>query len=1274
MSGNLEDVLPLSPLQQGLYFHARFDGAADVYSAQVVLRLDGPLDVPALRRAAEALVARHANLRAAFRERKTGEPVQLVAKAVRVPFEEVSGDVGEIAARERAHRFDLARPPLLRFVLVKGETPDVHFLVFTNHHILLDGWSTPILQTELFALYLTGGDTTVLPRVTPYKSYLAWVARQDRQGAEAAWRQALEGVEEPTLLRPAASGGAAVEPRKLHVTLPEALTTALTARARAEGVTLNTALQLAWGLVLGAATGRSDVVFGGVVSGRPADLPGVEQMVGLFINTLPVRVRVTPWDTLSGALRRVQAEQADLLAHHHLGLGDIQALTRLGALFDTVMVLENYPFDPDAEATDLNGVKVSGVSMHDATHYPVAVAAVPGRELGVRFDYRPDLLTAEEAERLAGRLKAVLEAVAETPDVPIGRLGLLTGDERAAARALGTGPVVGRKAETVTGRFASVVAARPDAVAIRHEGTSLTYAELDAASSRLAARLRALGVGPETPVAMLLERGPHVVVATLAVLKTGGYYVPIHHSYPSDRRAWAFTESGARVLLLDAAFADPGFAHDAAVVRADLPDADATAEEPCTGPATPDGLAYALFTSGSTGLPKRVGVAHREVVAFASDSEVIEGGERVLVFSAHAFDASTYEMWGPLLGGGTAVIAPPGELDTEGFAKLARDEGITAAFVTTSLFNLMAAERPDAFAPLRRLHTGGEAGSARAMRAVMAACPDTELFNVYGPTETTTYVAFQPMREHLADRSAPPLGGPLEDTVLHVLDGALRPVPEGVTGELYISGAGLARGYLDRPGLTAERFVACPAGPPGARMYRTGDLVRWKDGLLEYVDRADFQVKVRGFRIELGEIEAALDAHPYVARAAVLARQDRPGEKRLVAYAVPHEGLAPEPDELRSYLAGQLPSYMVPAAVVVLDAFPLNGSGKLDRAALPAPGFSRTGRPPATPDEERLCAVVAEVLGLPSVHADVSFFDLGGDSIAALRLAARAREAGFEITPRMVFTRQTVAGLLGGDDPELGLDVLLPIRTRGEGAPLFCVHPAAGLSWPYFAFLPHLPGPLYGLQSRALSEPAYRAPSVRAMAEDYAARIVETQPSGPYHLLGWSLGGLIAFEAALILAERGHRIGTLCLLDSFHSQDLTTDEREVIPELLQSIGIDEKIAGDPSAPDVAAIMAELRSRGDAFATLEEDQLLAVYSTYENGLRIVDGYTPTGVAPAPIVFFRATRGLRADSPSPQTWSPYATGLEVHDLDVEHHFLMEPHAVREITAVLAARLTK
>ncbi|MEO3784918.1 amino acid adenylation domain-containing protein [Actinocorallia sp. B10E7] len=1271
MSGNLEDVLPLSPLQQGLFFHALFDADADVYSAQVVLRLDGPLDTGALRTAAQALVARHANLRSAFRQRKQGDPVQLVAKTVKVPFEEIEApvdEVAQIAARERARGWDLGRPPLLRFTLVRS-APDVHHLVFTNHHILLDGWSTPILQTELFALYLTGGDASVLPRVTPYKNYLAWVARQDRAAAEAAWHRALEGVEEPTLIRPRPSAGT-VDPEKLQVVLSEELTTALTARARTEGVTLNTVLQLAWGLVLGVETGRSDVVFGGVVSGRPPELAGIEQMVGLFINTLPVRIRVSPGDTLAEALRRVQGEQVDLMPHHHLGLAEIQGLTRLGALFDTVTVLENYPFDPDAEATDLNGVRISSATMHDATHYPVALAAVPGRELTVRLDYRPDLFTPQEAERLAGRLRGVLEAIAERPDLTVARLDLLTDSERERVRTR-QGRPSGREAVSVTARFARMAAERPDAVAIRHDGESITYAELDERSGRLAGHLADLGVGPETPVAMLLERGPQVLVSTLAVLKAGGYYVPIHHSYPAERRAWALRESGAPVLLIDEAFADPGFTPEARTVRVDLP-VDGPVLPPA--PVTPDRLAYAIFTSGSTGLPKSVGIAHREVVDFVTDDEVKVGGDRVLVFSAHAFDASTYEMWTPLLNGGTAVIAPSGELDTEGFARIVEEERLTTAFVTTSLFNLMAAERPEVFAGLTRLHTGGEAGNAHAMRAVLDACPGIELYNVYGPTEATTYATMQSMRSVLDAHHAPPLGGPLDDTRLYVLDEALRPVLDGAPGELYLAGAGLARGYLRRPALTAERFVACPFGEPGERMYRTGDLVRWRGDLLEYLDRADHQVKIRGFRIELGEIEAALGGHPYVAQAAVLARQDRPGERRLVAYAVPHEGCLLDPDDLRRFLGESVPSYMVPAAVVLLEAFPLNGSGKLDRAALPAPDLALAGRPPRTPREEELCGLFAEVLGLPQAFADVSFFDLGGDSIAALRLAARAKEAGFDLTPRMVFTHQTVEGLLAAEDePEAGLGVLLPIRTTGEKAPLFCVHPASGLSWPYFALLPYLPGrPVYGLQSRTLSEPAYRAGSIREMAEDYVAELRKVRPSGPYHLLGWSLGGLIAFEAARVLGELGEEVGVLCMLDSFHSQNLAPEEREVVPELLEAIGIDEKVAGDLQNPDVAAIIAELRKREDAFATLEEEQLLAVYGTYENGLRIVDGYVPSGPVPADLLFFRATQGLLPDSPEPEVWTSYVRGIERHDLDVEHHFLMEPEAVAKIGAVLADRL--
>ncbi|MFF0519928.1 amino acid adenylation domain-containing protein [Actinomadura nitritigenes] len=1305
----LEDILPLSPLQQGLFFHALYDSGRDVYTAQIVFDLRGPLDVDALRAAAATLLRRHANLRAGFRQRKEGSPVQVVHRAVRLPWEDADltglpeaerdARARELAEAERARPFDMARPPLLRFLLIRL-ADGLHRMVFTNHHILLDGWSTPVLQTELFALYLAKGDDTGMPRVAPYKNYLAWIAGQDRTAAEDAWRRALDGVDGPTLVAPGAGEPdagepGAAEPGRVRIRLTEDLTAALSARARAEGVTLNTVLQLGWGVLLGRLTGATDVVFGAAVSGRPPELPGVEQMIGLFINTLPIRVRVRPGDTVAAALARLQDEQAALMQHHHLGLSDVQRLAGAGPLFDTMTVLENYPFDPDAAGADLGGLTLHNVDGHDATHYPLTLAAVPGpggrsgsvgrggQSLSLRLDFRTDLFTEDGAQRLMRRFVRILESVAHRPGLPLGRIDVLEDDERDLVLRAWQGTGTQRRPGTLTGRFAEQLAKTPDAEAVVAGGETITYAELDERANRLAHRLAGLGVRRETPVAVLVERSAAGVVASLAVLKAGGAYAPIHHAYPPERTAWAIAEVDAPVLLVDTAMRGRVDRLDTSAHVVVVDDDPETGAQPATAPDVPchpEQLACVLFTSGSTGVPKGVMLRHRDAVSLATDGELRGGAhDRVLFHSPHAFDAHIYEIWTPLLHGGATVVAPPGHLTGESVEELVRAHGLTGLFLTTTLFNLIADERPQAFAGLREVLTGGESGSMAAVRRVLAACPDTEVGNVYGPTEATTYTTIDRQRARLAARpgeTSALLGRPMDDRRMYVLDPALRPVPPGTVGEGYIAGPGVGRGYLRRASLTGERFVPDPFGPPGSRMYRTGDLVRHRpDGALEYVDRADQQVKVRGFRIELGEIEAALTAHPDVANAAVVARQDAPGAKTIVAYVI-----APGTDGLKEFLAARLPEYMVPAAFVRLDTFPVGPNGKLDRRALPAPDYAEAaaGRDPATPDEEVLCGIVADVLGLDRVGADVSFFDLGGDSIAALKLVTRARQAGIELTPRDVFTHQTVEALLRAGEPEdrLGFEMLLPIRTTGTRPPVFFVHPAGGLAWSYLQFQRHLgpDQPLYGLQGSAFTREDLPG-SVEEMARDYIEQIRAVRPSGPYHLVGWSLGGLIAYEMAVRLQEAGERVGLLGLIDAYHTQDLEAEKREILPELLESIGIDARMVAGDGNPDMAQIMAVLAERDDALATLQEDDLVNVYRNYENGLRQAERYRP-GRYRGDVVFFTALRGRTADSPTgPSNWGPLVEGqIEDYPLDVEHHFLLEPGPAAEMGAVLAAKLDK
>ncbi|MFF5211563.1 amino acid adenylation domain-containing protein, partial [Streptosporangium sp. NPDC000396] len=996
---DVQDAWPLAPLQRGLYFHSLLE--VDVYTAQLVLDLAGPLDVARLRVAAGRLLGRHANLRVSFRQRADGEPVQLVHRRVEVSWREVaSADPDEVAAEERARRFDLAVPPLMRFVVVRL-APDRHRLILTNHHIVLDGWSTPLLVAELFALY---GGVEPVP-APPYKGYLAWLAGQDRVGAGRVWGRALEGVAGPTLVAPDLAGRPPVDPGRVTAELDDDLTRKLTTLARSHSTTMNTVMQAAFGLLLAQLTGRDDVVFGGTVSGRPPELPGVERMIGLFINTLPVRVRLDPAESAGDLLRRLRDEQAELLPHHHLGLTEIQR----GGLFDALLVMENYPIDP---RTTIGELHLNSADVVDATHYPITLLVIPGERLRFRLQYRPDAFTEAEAADLLDRFRNLLAAMAAAPDTAVGRLDGLSREERDLLLREWNDTAVAVPDVTLAGLFEAQVARTPHATALVFEGAELSYAAFNARANRLARLLAEHGVGPERVVALMLPRSLDLLVAMYAVIKAGGAYLPIDPDHPAGRIT-SMLEDAHPVLVIDP---DWLAGADVSGYSPENPGVRLASENP----------AYVIYTSGSTGRPKGVVVSHGSIVnrlLWAQSKYGLGSDDRVLQKTPAGFDVSVWEFFWPLQVGATLVIArPDGHRDPVYLAELIAAERITTVHFVPSMLAVFLAENP-APGPLRRIICSGEALPPEvADRA--ATRLGVPVHNLYGPTEAAVDVTFW---EHAPEPDAVsvPIGRPVWNTQVYVLDGCLRPVPVGVTGELYLAGVQLARGYAGRAGLTAERFVACPFGPAGGRMYRTGDVVRWRaDGVLEYVGRADAQVKLRGFRIELGEIEAVLARHPGVRDVAVVVREDRPGDRRLVAYVVPAapdgggaagpasaemgrgegagEGVAErvypvgalDSGEVRRFAGAVLPEYMVPSAVVVLDGLPVTRNGKLDRAALPVPEVVGSGRGPRTPVEEILCALYAEVLGLDagvSVGVDEGFFELGGDSLLATRLVSRVR-------------------------------------------------------------------------------------------------------------------------------------------------------------------------------------------------------------------------------------------------------------------------------------------
>ncbi len=1016
---SVEDVLPLSPMQQGMFFHALFDDdAPDVYTGQLMLELDGPLDPGRLRAAAQALLERHANLRAGFRTLRSGTAVQVVRPRVSLPWREVElsdaadreAELDRLATADRAAGFDLARPPLVRCVLVRvGERE--HRLLLTSHHLLWDGWSAAILVRELFELYGADADPTALPRVAPYRDYLAWLSRQDDRAAGEAWRVALADVDGPTLVAPSMTRESAGRPLQVTRELPESVTSRLADVARAHGLTVNTVVQGLWSLLVGTLTGRTDVVFGATVSGRSADLPDIESMVGLFINTVPVRSRLRGGEALTEFLRRLQGEQAELLDHQHVGLTEIQRACDHGTLFDTLVVLETYPIDEQGIAASLGaeGLRLSGVTAHDATHYPLTLIATPGRRTELRLGYQPAAFDTDTVENVADRLVHLVHTFVDEPQRAVGQLG--------------PGRTAGRRGPDTTIAFDSVrdllrdrVRRTPDALALVDGEQTVTYAELDARADRLARALLARGAGPETTVAVALPRSADLVVALLAVLKTGAVYVPVDITYPRERIDLMIADSGARLVVCE-----PGFARSTGLEAARTFRIDEI-------PAEPDDLelprivadhsAYVVFTSGSTGRPKAVVGTQRALVnrllwgrtALAGPQPAIR-----LAKSPVSFIDGTTELLTGLVAGDTVVLADDAEAaDPLAMAELVDRHRASALTVVPSLLAaLVAAAPPGALESVTTWISSGEPLPAGLVRAVGERWPRARLVNLYGCSEA----AGDSLAHALVAAADPvPIGEPIANTQVVILDRFLRPVPDGVVGELYLAGSGLARGYLGRPARTAERFVANPFGPPGSRLYRTGDLARTRrDGLVEFAGRADDQAKIRGFRVEPAEVESVLGDMAGVRQAAAVVRPDGSGENRLVAHVIPEPGAEVEPLELRRRLAETLPAHLVPAAIVVSGSLPHTPSGKLDRRALPAPDFGTlaTDEGPRSGTETLLCGMFADVLGLEQVGIHDHFFELGGNSITSVQLVGRARAAGLTLSPRDVFTCQTVAELAG---------------------------------------------------------------------------------------------------------------------------------------------------------------------------------------------------------------------------------------------------------------------
>ncbi|MEV0356930.1 amino acid adenylation domain-containing protein [Nocardia sp. NPDC050697] len=1301
--------IPLSLAQQRMWFLNRYDPESAVYNVPIAVRLTGELDIAALEAAITDLLRRHEVLRTVYPETAEG-PVQRVLEVERaigagLPVSEVAPD--ELPARVAAAvtaGFDVTAEVPLRVALFRITGADEFVLVFVAHHIAADGWSVGPLTRDVMVAYAARAAGTA-PEWTPlpvqYADYSLWQrallgAESDPSSPAAVqtgyWRSALAGLPVELELpldrpRPEAAGFAGAG----HTVVIDAeLHRALLDLAAGHGATLFMVAQAALAVLLARLSGSGDIAIGTPVAGRgEAEL---DDLIGMFVNTLVLRTPVAGRDSFEAVLRRVR--DTDLAAFAHADV----PFERLVEVLDPPRSQARHPLfqvalslaDLPAAEFALPGLTIAGlaadahVAKFDLHWNLTELPGTGGIALGI--NYATDLFDAATVATFAERYLRVLRAVVADAGAPTGDIDLLDDRDRALLTEAAAAPA--DPCGTLPELFAAAVAAHGQAPAVSLGAETLTYADLDRRSTVLARRLVAAGAGPETLVAVLLPRSPELVVALLAVLKAGAGYVPIDPAYPAERIAYVLADARpASVVIAPGAEVElpPGLP---VIEAAGSDEGDA---EPFTGPAPhPDSTAYVIYTSGSTGRPKGVAVPHRNVLRLLANTagEFGFGPDDVwTLFHSFAFDFSVWELWGALAFGGELVVVDQATARSpEQFLELLRAKRVTVLNQTPSAFYQLAEAERASEGPLalRSVIFGGEALEPRRLAGWVARHGDRapRLVNMYGITETTVHVTHRPLDAATVVAGAGSVvGRAIPGLDVRLLDDRLRPVPIGVAGEMYVGGGQLARGYLGRPGLTAARFVA---GPDGTRRYRSGDRARWTGaGELEYLGRADDQVKVRGFRIEPGEIEAALLAQDGVAQAAVVVRTDQPGDARIVAYVV---AAAVDPGALRTGLAELLPGYMIPSAFVPVDAIPLTVNGKLDRRALPAPSYAtREFRAPATPAEETVAAVFAEVLGAERVGADDDFFELGGNSLIATRVVTRLRErTGTEVRVAVFFDDPTVAGLAArlaaadsGDEAAMG--VLLPIRRTGGEPPLFCFHPYTGLAWSFAGLTRFLRAdqPVFGLQTPALTEDDWHPDSIDDFVTRYLTEIRKVQPEGPYRLLGWSIGGVLAHAAAVRLQREGAEVELLAVLDGTPAVDFA-DFRRAVRAAFAEVGIapealpPEADLGDLSDQALAALAAAIPAE---LAALDAARLRRIYRGAMSVVELAGRYDP-GVFRGRIEFFRATRldpgGVLVD---PADWQPHTdTPVADHPVDTSHLLMTTPEALARIAPRLTEILDK
>jgi amino acid adenylation domain-containing protein len=1315
MPAGVEDAYPLSMLQAGMLFHG--DVNRDLYHNYTSLHLSGRYDVCALETAVQRLIEHHPVLRTSFDLTSYSVPLQLVHRMVELPLEvedlrglsvaEQEQAIAKWQDEERRRHIDWSQAPLLRFH-VHRRTNETFQFSFAEHHAILDGWSVATMLAELFRSYSSlssGVEHAAEP--APSSLYRDFVALEQKAlasaEAERFWRQWLIGSNVITLPRLQAAPAELAPTHMIQVRVPVELSEGLKRTASNVGVPIKSVLLAAHMRVMSQLGGQEDVVTGMVSHGRP-EATDAERALGLYLNTLPFRLRLRG-GTWTELVREVFSAEVDSMPFRYYPMAQVKIDQGGRALFEAAFNFTHFHVLDSVRTS--NALELLENAAFVRTEFALTAdfsLKGPDAQVNLMLIGNGEALSQEQLQSIGGYYTAALTALVDEPSARYELKSLLSEEER--QRLL----VEWNDTETEYPRelcihqvFEQEAQLRPEAVAIEFDDQQISYAELNRRADALALVLRQHGVGPDVHVAVMLERSAELIVALLAVNKAGGAYVPLNLSDPPARLQFIIEDAGTRVLITSRNIAEGPARESLKAAALDVICVDAEVHVPNVDHAhsanvtTPDNLAYMLYTSGSTGKPKGVSITHRGVVSLVRARRQVHFGpeETMLHFAPISFDASTLEIWGALLNGSRLEVFRPVVPSLRELGEFIDRTQVTTLFLTPALFHQFVEVNTGPQPALRQMLAGGDVLSPASVDRATHNDFNRRVVNIYGPTETTVMSCAYVVDAHRPTASVP-IGSPIANTQVYVVNGS-QPAGVGERGEIYLGGVGLARGYYNRPDLTAERFVPNPfATQPGERLYRTGDVGRHlPEGVIQFIGRVDEQVKISGFRIEPGEIESALESHASVATAVAVANEATPGDKRLTAYVVAKQDAPPVGvDELRAYLKERVPEYMLPASFVMLDALPLTAHGKVDKAALPAARASgaKTGAEYVEPRDavqRQLVSIWEELFKTSPIGIHDNFFELGGHSLLLMMLVARVEERlGERVNMAEIFNEPTIehlAEVVRSHGLPTLLSVIVPMQTQGTKPPLFGLHPGSEEVWCYRELVGRLgeDQPFYGIQERRQESGLAAHTEIEAMAADYAEALTQFYPGGPYLLCGWSMGGVIAFEVARQLRARGEHVALLALIDS--QAQTKTEARQSWYSLLAILALDlglpgkelvmlfQEIRSLPPALQLRRVWQETKRAGVIPAEMTLLEFRRVFDTFKANSDMMRRYE-AGEYDGRVTLITAEQSLEEDpafvrfdeasdteasseADSSHGWAPLAAGgVDVHIVPGNHFTMM------------------